>query len=222
LVRIPVFGPILAKEWTNVPVPARRQIAQAIVSSGTAGAGYALGAILPEKYHRGALKLVNNFGGQYGMIASMAFIAGAASRKGDSVSQQLKTAATGFIRRDMPLPTTDAIWDVYKAGESLVNGELPNKVPLGLVPPVASSKEFWSVPSVARDPEKWFMSTVPGKKDNFQVTEKEYSLAAPFIKNPKLKAPVKEYTKPERQLREMRLKLKELREKRQAAVPKAE
>lgn len=205
LIRVPLLGSALRRAWKVTPIPIQQEIAQQVVSLGTYGAGYALGALTPEQHQKDMLKLVGNFGGVYGTGASLAFIAGMAKRRGDPATKQIYSAAAGFLRRDMPLPNADLVYDLAQAAFDLSEGETPN-IPYGFVPPPISSKERLSIPTLAlslKNPEKFgnrFKEFGPFASP--QPTEKEYSLFAPFMKPaPKLKADPRKIPAYEREMK---------------------
>jgi hypothetical protein len=149
--------------------------------------------------------------------------------------EQLKAGFSELVDAD-PLPTSDAIKSTGKAGLQLlampiklvIEGKLTEKdlpdLPFGVVPPLLSSKEQASIPSLMREPKGVW-------KESFRPTQKEYSLAAPFVKDPTLKDLPKSESEDRaearkkqlnsgpgrKQLKEARrMKLRELRNRRRA------
>jgi len=137
LIRLPFAGPLLRKHWNYMAPSVQQEVAQQIISGSAAGVSFAIGYGMADRDPwtiRQTLKIINNFGGQYGASSALGFIAGQAYAKGDN---PWTAVATGFVRRDMPVPNADAIWDVGKVIKDVSEGKTP-RLPAGLpVPPVA-------------------------------------------------------------------------------------
>jgi hypothetical protein len=147
---------------------------------GVLGAAYSLGQVVPKEEQRQTLKFINNFGGAYGMTASLGFMAGVAKQNGGENGEQYMTAVMRLAKDGTPLPTAEPIIAAFKYGRSFLAGD-PFDIPYGVVPAPFSSREEYSIPTAMRsdDPIKFLRGKERG-------TKKEYSLLAPFVKDPEL------------------------------------
>lgn len=171
--RVPIVGQVLRKYWKLTPINKRLQIVQNAMSLGTAGTSYALGSVVPPENQKNWLKFLSNFGGVYGTTMAMAFVAGAANQQGSDAKKQIAAAATRLVGKDMPLPSADIALSVIKA----FTGD--PQLPYGAVPPLLSSKQAFSLPTLIRGENPF--------DNNAKVTKNELSLYAPFANNPELK-----------------------------------
>ncbi len=177
--RFPVVGWLMQKRYRLPEASTRLVVSQNAMSMGVGGLAYEVGRQVDTKEQQGRyLKLINNFAGPYGATASIGFLAGVASQKDDDVSNQFANAAMQWLKTGTPLPTADSATDLLRFTKEALNGNY-TKPPYGIIPPVISSKEKMSIPTIER--------FVTGDPRASQPTENEYSVAVPFIKNPKLK-----------------------------------
>lgn len=204
LVRFPVIGPLIAKGWKETPIPLQQTLVRQAMNIPIVGGAYLIGASTPEENQKTALKVINNFGGQYGLQASMAFAAGVAAQKGDPIEKQVIKAVKSMIL-DSPLPTTDLVTDVVKMGDAIIDGK-PIKLPYGTIPAIISSREKASIPSWMVEPE----SALPWSDKSAKPTEKEYSILAPFM-NVKRVKPDRKSTPAQLKVQKRREKLRERR-----------
>lgn len=204
ILRIPVFGSLARKYWAQAPVSLRTEVVQQATTLGMGGTAYAMGATFDEKYDKLSIKFLSNFGGVYGTTTALAYMAGASAKKGNPKGKQLSDAITGFLQRDMPLPSADIFFSMSKAFFALTDDN-PNTnptLPYGLVPPLLSSKQYVSAPTLVRDPEGFFTGTA-------RPTEKEFDYGS----GAKLKAPTKSKTASQRALDKQRLRMKQIRDR---------
>jgi hypothetical protein len=124
--RTPILG-FLAQNAKDVPDSLRMQIVQQLMGGGVAGASYLLGTVVPEENAKLMRKAIGDFGGQYGIVASTAFMMGQASRSGKS---KLGAAAREIGQRDMPLPTADFIQTQFSIAKDLMEGNAPQQFPI--------------------------------------------------------------------------------------------
>ncbi len=178
--RLPIFGPIVRSVMKKPEQALKLTVAQNLISTGAMGVGYYLGAnIQGDAKHKALwLKFINNFGGQYGISASIGFAMGAARAQNKDIVDQAQAAGLDLLKNGMTLPNPDVLVAGTKAISQALHGENPD-LPYGVVPPPISSKEFWSIPTAQR-----YLS---GDKNADQPTKKEYSVFAPLVHNPKLK-----------------------------------
>jgi hypothetical protein len=211
--RVPVLGSYLRRRWKETPIPLRQEVMQQVVMTpATMAMGYMLGSVTPKKDQNIAIKFVSNFSGQYGTLASMGFLMGVAKQNGDPVGDQVMSSFRGILRRDSPLPTLDLPIDILDILDKVQQRKWDEiQLPYGVVPPVFSSKEQISIPSLMRDPEGFFSPEGFGR-NKVQVTEKEHSFAAPFT-NPKLKKVTKEKSPFQQRLEKQREKMREQRKR---------
>lgn len=212
IVRMPILGPIMRRAWQMDPITMRQMLVQNAMTVGIGGLAYSAGAAIPEAERKPVEKAIIDFGGVYGGTAMLGFLAGMASKKTDSVSKQAVESVKGFINNDMPLPSTKPVIEAISTLQSIVDGKPLGKaaeqMPQGAIPMILSSRDRYTIPTAMRYAE--------GNKPWSEVepTKSEYSLAAPFMSNPKLqKAPPTDA-----QLRVLRLKdkLKQIQERERA------
>jgi hypothetical protein len=153
LERTPGLG-FLAQRAKDVPDEMKVQLAKQGIG-GTIGAGaFWLGANAPlsddprdprQKMFR---KFINDLGGQYGTIVTMAFMAGQAYRnKGaGAIPGAIKTRIS---QGDLPLPTPQPILDILGSA-SQATGNAPFRLPSGILPGVIDPTNPKSGPSLAR------------------------------------------------------------------------
>lgn len=130
--RLPVLGMIYQKFAKDIPDSTRMQIAQQISGLGVSGASYMLGTVVPESDARYVNKFINNFGGQYGAIASLAFAMGQASSNDKSVMGAISKNLT----QSVPLPTLEPITDL-----------LSGRSPIKIIPGIFDPNEAGSLPA---------------------------------------------------------------------------
>lgn len=213
LMRVPYLGSKLRRYWKETPIPLKQEIMQQVVVTPAAiAAGYALGAMTPKKHQNMTIKFVSNFTGQYGMLASFGFLAGVAKQNGeDTWGDRAIAAARQLMRRDSPLPNGDIVLDVIDALDNVQKGDFSNiQLPYGVLPPVLSSKEKISIPTLIREPSvigksgsdlvesgaKLLSGDIKGSYEkaldsmnpDVQVTEKEWFIDTKLKKEPKEKS----------------------------------
>lgn len=205
LIRLPFVGPILDKVWRDTPIVTRQQFAKQFMSGSVIGTAYVLGSMTPKENARYAVKAVNNFGGQYGSMAGLAFLAGQASRDGKTPIQQVIAVGNGAIQQNWPLPTADVARDILRTAKQVSESkpkDLLDKasLPYGIIPPFLSSKSEASIPGLMSG--KW------------QATEQEYSIFAPFKKGLKIKKGPKELTPGQKAVAAYKARIKKAKEER--------
>lgn len=189
--RAPVLGFFAESLFQNAPRSLALKLSQQGIGAGVIGISYAAGAMAPKEQRTRLTKLLTNFAGPYGTLAAAGFMAGYKSQTEPDIAQQVIAGSTEAINA-LPLPTADSIIGMGKAGieamaatvKLALTGKIEEKdipdLPFGFVPPLLSSKENLSIPSIMRDPKNFW-------SDSFRPTEKEYSLLAPFVQKPELK-----------------------------------
>jgi len=133
--RMPILGAV--KAAMNSKFNGREQAVQQFIGSVVAAGSFSMGMQMdPTKETVGLnqsrlmKKLLQDFSGQYGTVASAAFLAGQAYAAGKNVPQALYAGAAGSLHRDLPLPTNQPLADMSK----LLKGE--NPIPSSLQPVV--------------------------------------------------------------------------------------
>jgi hypothetical protein len=186
LLRLPISGPILRAAWGMPQATVMEKAAQYGMSGGIGIISYLIGKNVKDKQsQRYWTKFLNNFAGPYGVTASAMFIAGAASQiHNDDPVDAAQAAATRMLKDGMAMPNSDFFIGLIKAAGQILHKENPD-LPYGVVPPFLSSKDDFSIPTAER--------YIAGDKKFNQPTKKEYSIAAPFVKemtghSPKLKS----------------------------------
>lgn len=146
LERFPLLG-FFMHSLRKQPDTFRQQLAQQLVGGGVMTTMYYLGTYLPPDEYKYTLKLINNFGGQYGTLASIAFIAGQAERKkrskgwGNWASKTARTSVNAFKQRDMPNISGGLPFDVLEwAADDKI------QLPYGIIPPVIDPRVKQSLP----------------------------------------------------------------------------
>jgi hypothetical protein len=222
----PLMG--LRKHWGLEPITAGHSLAQNALSGLVAFASYKMGqnSKLPDQ--RRDLKFISNFAGVYGTTAELAFLMGAASRRGESMGGQIGVAAKQLLTSELPLPqvgnVSKNILDFGAAAAGSDKGEMLAHLPHGVVPSIASSKDVYSIPTLFRDPKGFAIALhndlLPDMMFNdwqgeARGTHREYSLAAPVMdwsgKHLKLETPKKEKPSYERELQKYHDRLREIR-----------
>lgn len=151
LERFPAFGFAMNK-LKNAPTPVRQQIVQQLIGGSVMMTAYHIGKATPEGEAKIMMKLLNNFGGQYGTLASVAFFAGQAERKNptkDMGEWLFKTAinrtGNAFLQREVPQISLGLPQDIIR----YITSEDPKiKLPYGTIPPILHPDEPMSAPSV--------------------------------------------------------------------------
>jgi hypothetical protein len=137
LERTPGVGILAQKMAKDLPDDARLVMAQQLVGTGASGAAFVAGMLAPsdQESQRFILKFINNAGGQYGVPMSAAFLAGQAAVQGGG---SMDAMGKEYLR-DMPLPTTRPIadlWNLAQTGTPPVSMVVPQilrpSVPLSL------------------------------------------------------------------------------------------
>lgn len=129
--RVPFLGMWMNKYAKATPAAWQQQLAQQVIGGGVGTVGYMLGEQTPPEDAKYVLKFINNFGGQYGAIASAGFVMGQASQRGLSDWKAL----TRELSQSMPMPSTQPITDAMQnVGAALGVEGSEYKMPSGFVP----------------------------------------------------------------------------------------
>jgi hypothetical protein len=136
--RTPAIGLLWNRYAKDIPetLLGSPQLAKQIVGTGVTGISYMLGTAVPKEDARITVKFLNNFGGQYGALASAAFMMGQASREGKSELGAL----TQDIIQSLPMPSTQPITDLSNIIRA-AKGEKEFKWPAGLTPGILDPED---------------------------------------------------------------------------------
>ena len=110
LERTPFVGIWMNKYAKKVPAAWQQQLAQQVIGGSVGTVGYMIGEETPKEDAKYVLKFINNFGGQYGALASAGFMMGQASARGLSDWRAL----TAELTQALPMPSTQPITDVMQ------------------------------------------------------------------------------------------------------------
>lgn len=145
--RTPVFG-MWAQSWKDVPDSGVAQFAQQTFGAGVGAGSFMLGYMAPEvdptnpaqmNLQKFVRKFLSESTGQYGNLASLAFIAGQAYKKHGTIPKAAGAVVGRLVNGDIPLPTPQPIQDAFKSALILTgNKEFTGMkdLPSGLVPGV--------------------------------------------------------------------------------------
>lgn len=143
LERTPFVGFWLQKYAKDVPDPIRMQIVQQAIGGGVGAASMMMGAFTPKEDSKYVLKFINNFGGQYGAIASTSFLVGQAMAAGKSGMGSLtQQVSRGDI---VPLPTTEPMVNWLQDARYMLGEKVKPKFPLpipGIIDPNSGASVF--------------------------------------------------------------------------------
>lgn len=117
------------------------QVVQQLVSGSVSGAAFLIGTLVDRDDRlavRSVHKLLNNLGGQYGTIMSVAFLAGIGAQQGEN---PLMAAYEAGVGRELPLPTGISLFDEIP---KIAQGEIP----LGILPGAINPKHEGSLPTL--------------------------------------------------------------------------
>jgi hypothetical protein len=150
--RAPLFLGMLWQRYVGgaPKVNLGRKLAQQGISNGVvAPLSYIIGLNTDDENTRWVNKFINNFAGQYGMIASAAFMAGQASRKNKSVIG----AVTRSLNESTPLPTLDFFNKIGSLARDAVEDNRPDRtvmqqMPVKMIPGFLDPDNELSFPSV--------------------------------------------------------------------------
>lgn len=212
--RFPGLSLLVRRTMQLAPEETRPMLAKWFVSGNVSALSYAAGTVTPPEHQKNVAKYLTNFMGPYGTTAKIFFAMGVANQNGAKPGKQITAAATSFLNDDMAMPTgSTAFTDAVKMWDAAIDDSKKTSpmshIPYGVVPPMVSSKERYSIPSLMRDPKGFVNNTVEG-------TKKEYSVFVPFVHKPELKstphsltAGEKKIKKYEREERAYKTKLKQ-------------
>lgn len=136
LERMPFVGIWMNKYAKSKPAAWQQQVAQQMIGGSTGYVGYLLGEETPPEDARNVLKFINNFGGQYGALASAGFMMGQASARGSSDWKAL----TNEVASALPMPSTQPVNDAMQNVGALF-GEGDFKMPSGFVPGILDPED---------------------------------------------------------------------------------
>lgn len=152
LERTPIVG-IFAQRAKDISErdPAAVQFAQQTIGGGVAGAAFLLGTSMPNTdptnpTNKIVRKFINEIGGQYGTLVSMAFVSGQAYANGKSTLGAIKQRLTSG---DLPLPSVQPINDASNLIQGLM-GEKPMSLPGGVLPGIFRTDRPLSIGSLVQ------------------------------------------------------------------------
>jgi hypothetical protein len=150
--RAPLFLGMLWQRYVGgaPKVNLGRQLAQQGISNGVvAPISYVIGLNTDDENVRWVNKFINNFAGQYGAIATAAFMAGQASRNNKSIVGAVQRS----LNESTPLPTLDIVNKVGSLVRDWTDDNRPDrtlmqKMPVKMVPGFMDPDNELSFPSV--------------------------------------------------------------------------
>ena len=138
LERTPFVGIWMNKYAKKMPASWQQQVAQQLIGGATGTVGYMLGEATPPADAKNVLKFINNFGGQYGAIASAGFVMGQARARGTSDWKAL----TRELSQAMPMPSTQPIADAMQnIGAAIGADGVEAKWPSGFTPGILDPED---------------------------------------------------------------------------------
>lgn len=152
LMRTPALGILVQKFGRDMPDPIKVQLAQQVVSGSVGGASFLLGTQVPKEDSKYVIKFLNNFGGQYGLVMTAAFVAGQAS-----VSDTNEVGAiTEHAVQQLPMFDAKPLYDISNLLRAVTYGDRDLKTPSGIIPglidwrenPDGTPKEPFSLPNM--------------------------------------------------------------------------
>lgn len=149
--RFPVLGLFLKDPRVSQDI--RTLMAQQAVSLGTMATAYYLGRVTPPNYARITMKTLNNLGGQYGTLASWAFMYGQLAQAGKRPSERFSSVAQSFLTKDAPfaMPAGGIPQDLLNLFERYTKGQpiRETDLPYGAIPPFLTP-EGWHIQNPVR------------------------------------------------------------------------
>lgn len=132
LARAPGLGLFVQNLIRDTPDEMRVQLAQQGIGTGVLATSYFVGLVTPPEFRWQVRKVLDNIGGQYGMIASTAYMAGQYAAGGSDWGGT-KGALLNLTESDLPVPKMDFARDLTKIPNLVTEPSVQN-VPWSIIP----------------------------------------------------------------------------------------